>query len=210
MENTYASYFIDIAKKLSVGVDTRNKTDCKGLASSVSVEGGIVQGAIRTISKLKYPLYHISTRLIPEEIWTPMAPEGGRYKSPITEPSIARISCSTTIEGCFTGIFPNISDLFERDELPYIDFYIYEAVIGKSARIIFPKELTEFKYVHDAHITKEHYLLDKTQMLLVGKVRVKNTNDLPTTTYHPFGDRSRKKHTTVLLPSGYVETLDMN
>ncbi|MCY1453951.1 hypothetical protein D9M71_709780 [compost metagenome] len=69
-----------------------------------------------------------------------------------------------------------------------MDFSVYEPVFEGGERVWTPELLTKHKAVWDAHITKEHSILDSVKMRLIGEVRIFNTNKEPTVMTHPFDD----------------------
>lgn len=154
-------------------------------------------------SKLILPqLFHISFRGGLQGLWAPRLPEGtpddgkpqeeipDEEKFPYPEPSVPRISLSPTIEGCFTGAFPNVAQLFERDKLPHMNFYVYSPIFKGDERVVPPAVLTSKRIVWDAVATLEYCVLDKVEMRLIGEVEIFNTNREKTRFIHPFGDRS--------------------
>ena len=143
-------------------------------------------------------LYHISFRSDQEGVWNPRNPDGSQVKSKKKsgvkkEPNLPRISMAPTVEQCFQAIFPNISQYFEEKNYPHMDFYVYSPVFKGNERVLTPTELTRKGYVHDAHMTDEHCVLDKVQMKLVQKIRVFNTNKNEFLKYKPFGNDSSEE-----------------
>jgi len=137
-------------------------------------------------------LYHISLDGDLEGFWEPGHPSGGtesltdeEYEELFSEPSIPRVSVSPTIEGCFRGVYPNMSKLMEVKKQPYVDFFAYSPVLGK-VRILTNAELTKRRYVHDAHVTLEHWITERVRMKLVGVVRVYNTVNTGGLLYRPY------------------------
>lgn len=150
------------------------------------------------------PLYHISFNGKLEGEWDPEfnqkpdenhpeVPDPGKVPFPYPEPSIGRISVAATLEGCFRGVYPNVFRYFEEKKYPYMDFFVYSPVFEGGERIVTPKGLTVQKLVWDAFITGEYLILDKVEMVLVGKARVLNTNKQPTLKIHPFDDKKLEK-----------------
>lgn len=138
---------------------------------------------------LSVSLFHISFKNNLAGIWQPVLPAGmelGSGKYP--EPKQPRISVSPDVIGCFRGVFPNVSKFFEEKNFPHMDFYVYSPVFDGGERIWTPELLTTNKAVWDAHVTKEHSILDSVTMGRVGEVRIYNTNKSPTMMTHPFDD----------------------
>jgi hypothetical protein len=137
---------------------------------------------------------HISFRNNLEGVWRPQPPAGielvaGKYP----EPNTPRISVAPDIIGCFHGVYPNVSKFFEEKKFPYMDFTVYEPVFEGGERIWTPETLTKHKLVWDAHVTKEHAILDAVKMKIVGAVRIYNTDNEPTIMIHPFDDPAEPK-----------------
>lgn len=139
---------------------------------------------------MKY--YHISFKGNLAGLWEPKTPAGGDSKGNMTEPDTPRICVSPTIGKCFQAIYSNVSKYFEKENYPYMEFYVYapEHVLRKD--IIYPDELTKKRFVWDAWVTDEHWLLVPTVMKLVGKVRIMNTNENESMSGHPFNDKKIK------------------
>lgn len=97
-------------------------------------------------------LYHISFKSDLEGIWKPRNPINEGID---TEPDLPRISCAPTIEQCFQAIYPNISNLFEEKNFPYMEFYVYSPVLDGSERVLYSDQLTNNHIVPDAHMTDE-------------------------------------------------------
>lgn len=136
-------------------------------------------------------LYHISFDDSLEKTWTPMNPAGDESenkKSEIAEPDLPRISCSPSIHQCFQAIYQNIGHYFTKEKFPNMDFYVYEPQLNKKHRVLTPTQLQDKHYVHDAHITQEHCILDPVYMKKTMKVRIQNTNSSPMISYYPFDD----------------------
>lgn len=129
-----------------------------------------------------------------EGIWKPKLPDGLLMEEDVvlsddqfTEPDWPRISVSISVEGAFRAIYPNVSHYFEEEKYPYMDFFVYSPK-GKNIGIMTPKELQDGKYVHDAHITQEHVILEKVEMVQLDKVRIYNTSKDNGLQYRPFND----------------------
>ena len=139
-------------------------------------------------SQIKFKLFHISFEGNLNGLWHPRNPYGedGANGGQYSEPDLPRISCAPSIEQCFQAIYPNISQYFEVEQYPHIDFYVYSPIFRGFERVLPPKYLTNHRYVHDAHMTEEYCILDPVFMNLVGRVRIQNTNGNPTLSYQPF------------------------
>lgn len=141
-------------------------------------------------------LYHISFRDDLEGKWKPRNPVGdskSNLKSEYPEPDLPRISLSPTIEQCFQAIYPNVKQFFEEKHFPYMEFYVYTPKLRGTERILTPKELTDKRYVHDAHMTDEYCILDPVYMQLHSKIRILNTEKSKMLYYNPFGDPETKR-----------------
>lgn len=134
--------------------------------------------------------FHLSFDDKLEGVWKPRSPAGLELKSDgkYPEPHQPRICVSTTLAGCFYAIYPNISQFFEERHYPHIDMNVYVPEITRDTRLVANRELKEKRYVHDAHITHEVWILDEVIMKRIGKVRFMNTADGKWLNYHPFGD----------------------
>ena len=128
-----------------------------------------------------------------EGIWTPRLPYGtSESGGEFSEPDWPRISVSENIEGAFRAIYPNVSKYFEVEGYPYMDFFVYSPS-GKRVKMINPLSLVTGKFVHDAMVTREHVILEKVSMSLLGKVRVYNTSSDSGLFYRPFNDKTSKE-----------------
>lgn len=143
--------------------------------------------------RLDKKLYHISFDGDLEGLWEPKEPAGGGSQSDTSEPNTPRICVSPTIEQCFQAIYPNVSKYFEEKNYPHMDFYVYIAQVVGTEEIITPEALTAKRYVPDAHLTDEYWILDPTFMQKHSKIRIKNTNDNKWLEFHPYNDESEDK-----------------
>lgn len=144
-------------------------------------------------------LYHISFNGSLAGVWDPefnQKPDENHPEEPVAEseawypePNLPRISVGETIEGCFIGVFPNVSKFFEKNKYPHMNFFVYSPVFKGTERVVTPRILTSDRLVWDAHVTGEHLILDEVEMKLVGEVEIKNTNKIPTRHTHPFNDK---------------------
>lgn len=154
----------------------------------------VIKGSLSRNIKLP-KLYHISFRDNLEGIWTPRPPDGLPEEPqedgfPYPEPAIGRISLSSTLKGCFLGIYPNIFRYFEEDNYPYLSFSVYSPVFTGKELLVTNEKILKDKLVWDAHITDEWWILNKVQMKLVGKIQVINPRKTITKFTYPFNDRS--------------------
>lgn len=141
------------------------------------------------------PLYHISFKDSLEGLWVPGTQAGsdepGEHEESsweYPEPSMTAISTALTIEGCFLGVFPNVARFFQKDKLPWMNFYVYTPVFEGHERVVTQATLTKGKWVWDAHVSGEYRILDKVQMKLVGEVKIFNTNKASMIMTHPYGE----------------------
>lgn len=131
--------------------------------------------------------FHLSFNPNLPKVLSPQTPAGfgmEKYK----EPQTRRICVSTTIEGCFYAIYPNICNFFERLNYPYIDIYLY-AVSYEGEKIRGPEDLVKKRMVHDAMATQEHWIMDNADCVLIKQLRFKNTVNRPWVKYHPFNNQ---------------------
>lgn len=124
-------------------------------------------------------LFHLSFSKQTSSIWKPRLPDGTELvpegSEDLGEPSIPRISFSPTLEQCFRAIWPNIDQYFKIKKYPYLEFYVYTPILTPSNKVVPPNVLLDERWVWDAHITYEHWVLNPVKMHLLGKCRVKNT-----------------------------------
>lgn len=147
--------------------------------------------------------FHISFDKTLEGVWNPNRPDGYWDESdsndtsdkswPYPEPSFPRISVSTSLEGCFRGVYPNVYQYFEVEKYPFMLFNIYEAVYTGKEKILTTDQLTKDRMVWDAHVTKECCFLSPVKMKLVGELKVLNSNKSKTLMIHPFNDKRLPK-----------------
>lgn len=137
------------------------------------------------INSLK--LFHLSLDSGLSGVWHPKLPLN---ESDLAEADIPRISCSPSELQAFQAIYPNISHLFEEENLPYIDLAVYSPVIEVKTKIIYPEDLTTRRLVWDAHVTSEHGILTSTQMNQIGVIRIFNTSDKPDLFTCPYNDNN--------------------
>ena len=162
-----------------------------------------IKGVRSRLLKIPLTLYHLSFNGGLVGVWDPEFNQKPDENHPETidldkvpfypEPNIPRISVAPTIEGCFRGVYPNVYRYFEEKNYPHMDFFVYSPAFEGSERIVTPDILTSHHLVWDACITNEYLILDKVKMVLVGKVRIQNTNKEPTLKIYPFGDKKLEK-----------------
>lgn len=135
-------------------------------------------------------LLHISFDRTLEGIWLPKLPATieNCEKSIYSEPEIPRICLAPSVKECFWAIYPNISNIFEIQNMPYMDFYVYSPILIPGTPIITPDVLTEKRLVLDAHVTNEHWVLSNIDMKLISKVRVYNPGSCRFISFKPFND----------------------
>lgn len=152
-------------------------------------------------------LFHISFKEKLEGVWTPRNPDG--YETPpqkydkdeyklsskenLTEPNYPRISTAPTLEGCFLGVFPNISHLFEEFNYPFLLFHVYKASLSSKTMGITNEDLVEKKIIYDAHVTGEYQITSKTKMEHIKVIKIMNPKGSKDRFEFPFGDREKPK-----------------
>ena len=126
-------------------------------------------------------LFHLSFSGTKTGTWFPITPAGTEDVNPddvaFGEPPVPRISLSPTLEQCFRAVYPNIDFYFKDKRYPHVDIYAYRPRFKGGERIVLPETLTQERWVWDAHVTDEHWVLDKVEMELVGRYRFFNTED---------------------------------
>lgn len=145
-----------------------------------------------------YPLYHLSFALVESGVWSPLPTrENGSSEQPhpiYGEMLPTRISTSSTIEGCWAGVFAYLfSDLKGLNNgHKRIEAYLYKATPCRGARILTPDVLSEFYLVQDAHLTQEHCILGDANVQLDSKIVFENTTKYPESKWinsHPFNEK---------------------
>lgn len=146
------------------------------------------------ILKIKSDLLHISFNKHLEGMWKPRLPDGySSKKTDLTEPDYPRISVAPTVEQCFWAIYPNISQYFEKEKFPYLEFMVYQPEITDDTEIMSNIDVVKKRLVHDAHITEESFILNKTKMVRHSVVRIKNCTKNKEIWYYPFNDKKFEK-----------------
>ncbi len=136
-------------------------------------------------------LYHISFNVALSGILKPQVPAGYDGGEGINaEPNLPRICMGLTVEGCVRAIYKNIENLFTVKGYPHVDLHIYVAKVGNRNDIVTPEVLTGLGFVHDAHITEEHWLVNPIRVRRSGDiVRVHNPGNYTPEKYRPFDDK---------------------
>lgn len=138
---------------------------------------------------IKFKLFHLSFNGNIAGMWDPKLPDGlYGEKGDLSEPDVPRISVSPTLKQCFQAIYPNISKYFEKENYPYLIFYVYVPLFTGNEKVWTPEILKMDKLVHDAHITGEHAILNSVEMVLYQKIKIKNTKNSKDLMYRPFDD----------------------
>ncbi|AFI55331.1 hypothetical protein TSMG0048 [Halocynthia phage JM-2012] len=130
-------------------------------------------------------LYHLSFNSKLKTL-TPRLPEGDSKDGKFSEPLIPRVSMSPSPELCFRAIYANINNLLEDSDEPEITFTLYRAKKYNSKKLHTPDELISKGWVHDAHITLEHFSTDDVELEVIEQITFKNTSDDIGLFYQPF------------------------
>lgn len=148
------------------------------------------------------PLYHMSFTKVADGVWSPRDPVSGEAASeahPIYGEMLPnRISTSTSLEGCWAGIFcylPKDSSVASE-----ITAYIYEAKPERGCRILTPQVLSEHYLIQDAHLTDEYCLLGKVKMRLVSQITIKNTLSAPESKWVKSSPFNQKRYGNLHYP----------
>lgn len=134
-------------------------------------------------------LYHISFKELPV-VLNPKLPAGSNEGSPgkYPEPDIPRVSMATSIAGAFRAVYPNVSRLFEEENYPYMEFFVYQYVPKSGDVLISTETLTNDRMVHDAHVTGEVIATTPTSIKFIKKIKILNTSKDVGLKYRPFND----------------------
>jgi hypothetical protein len=62
---------------------------------------------------------------------------------------------------------------FDEDAL-YCNLFVYEPIDYSKLIVLHNHRVVSTKFIHDSHITKEHWIINKTIMKYVGLVKIKN------------------------------------
>lgn len=153
-----------------------------------------VYGLSVPVHAVTEPLYHMSFNMVPEGVWTPRTPIPGEAASeahPLYGEMLPpRISVSTTLEGCWAGIFCYIFK--DKKAAKELTAYIYKAIPQRGCRILTAETLSNFYLVQDAHLTNEYCLLGDVEMVLERTLTIKNTLSDPEKDWiksNPFNEK---------------------
>lgn len=110
-----------------------------------------------------------------------------------------RLSCSDTIFGCYAGLaarfFYKIGDEMKRKGTATLDCYLYQVILDNGILILDNKTITDYKLIHDSHITREYGIVSKFRLKPIEKLTFMFYDKLPEEQevyYYPFDDTSRK------------------
>lgn len=91
---------------------------------------------------IKFKLFHLSFNGNIAGMWDPKLPDGlYGEKGDLSEPDVPRISVSPTLKQCFQAIYPNISKYFEKENYPYLIFYVYVPLFTGNEKVWTPEIL---------------------------------------------------------------------
>lgn len=150
------------------------------------------------ISELKLPsLYHISLNGDLPIKMVPRQPEGNSSEimgeeipDPKTEELLPnRVSFSSSIEGCFRAIYPNILETVKVSKGRPIQFTVYGLTPTAKTKFMGPDELTDKEKVHDACFTMEHVFFKTVYVRKIAQILI-HVNKNPREdmiTYRMFG-----------------------
>lgn len=151
---------------------------------------------------IKTPLYHLSFNGNNPGIWKPAKLKMSKDKLPNPTGANSEILCeiltkgictSSTYEGCWAGIYPNVNKLFENKSQHHDTGTVFCYVASPTSRtlVLTPEILDEEFLIWDAHYTKEYRILGECKMELDSLITFKNTADYPRskhTCVNPFND----------------------
>ena len=151
---------------------------------------------------IKYPLYHLSFNGNNPGIWSSSNPSAKSTKLPKPTGIYTEILCeilpngvctSSTYEGCWFGIYPNVRKLFENKSQHHDVGTVFCYVAKPSPRtlVLTPEVMNEEFLVWDAFYSKEHRILGDCKMELDSFLTFKNTADYSNTKQqrvYPFND----------------------
>lgn len=119
-------------------------------------------------------VYHLSFNDTLPPILVPRQPaDSGGNTSNLVEKLPPRVSFSPTIQQCFSAIYPNISQYFEKLNYPYMDMYVYCPV--KWGKQIPTNTILE--KVWDSHITGEVCYQEPVQVVKVAQIRIRQVGN---------------------------------
>lgn len=140
------------------------------------------------------PLYHISFNRRLPLVLNPRQPDGSELENQgvYKETDIPRVSFSPTIFQCLQAIYPNVWEIMEdpRGQKEGVEFAVYRYDPRSRARVVFPEQLSEKRWVWDAHVTHEHCFLDPVHIYFCGTVIAKVPRDVPGLTIYPYNDKT--------------------
>lgn len=152
---------------------------------------------------IKYPLYHLSFNGNNPGVWSPnratykstkLPKPTGKYTEILCEILPDGVCTSSTLEGCWSGIYPNVYKLFEKKSKQHDvgTIFCYVALPSPRTLILTPEVMDEEFLIWDAFYSKEHRILGDCQMVLDTFISFKNTADYPKrkcTETSPFNDK---------------------
>lgn len=110
-----------------------------------------------------------------------------------------RICFSDNMQGCFSGIYPNFSNIFDgrkQGDLHVMEFFVYCPLSTKDKHYYTPERLQKDRLVWDAHLTREYCTLEPTEMMRYPlKLRICFTLDRGARDFlkiKPFNDSNRE------------------
>lgn len=143
-------------------------------------------------------LYHISFNInLPRHVipQMPFAVGDAPHKL-YHEPLPPRISTSSTILGCWRGIYANYSTLLEdHDDVECVRVYVYKVLPDKTAKILTPDVATTEWLLYDAHVTNEYSVFGSARLVKLGYIDIENTTKSPDRDWDKFYPYSLKKYT---------------
>lgn len=120
--------------------------------------------------------YHLSERDLDNKVLTPKVPKNFMTEKGYEDDKIKRISFAETIDGALLGI---------SQDLKGKEFFVHEPE-SYDIKTLSNKEVVSKKYVPDAHLSKELWVLEDVKLKKVGKIRVIKTKPKPET--YTYGD----------------------
>ena len=141
-----------------------------------------IMGLTVPADEIDYPLYHLTENKPDNLNWvsnkkprTTKKTDSNTPPHPIcSEPLPPRISTAPTLEGCFGGIYPYLANTFQDKNIKEKEFYLYQAIPDKHARVLTPTTANNEWLVYDAFLTQEHCIFGKVTMVLVETIVIKN------------------------------------
>lgn len=126
-------------------------------------------------------LYHISEENLDNKTLIPRVPDNFMTKNGYEDAKIKRVAFCTSIQGCLMALSANISGKV---------FYVHEP-IDYNVRILFNKDIITKKYVPDAHITGETWVLEPIKLKNVMTILVKSAKSK--SYEYKLGDKTKKR-----------------